>query len=262
MKDAKRMPVVFAGHGSPMLALADDEVARGLRAAGERIVGKFGKHKAMLAVSAHWYKPGTLVQSDPSPRQVFDMYGFPPELYQVEYPVAGCPELSGRVQGLLGNRVSVDDSWGIDHGTWTVLVHMFPEADVPVVQLSVDSTLPPEELYGIGKALSSLRDEGYLVFGSGNVVHNLGLVDWDWPNSASPETLAFNADIIARVTSGDVEGVLGYRDLPHAPYAVPTPDHFLPLIYLLGAADGDSAEAFNDVCNLGSMAMIGFLFGC
>lgn len=256
----KRMPAVFTGHGSPMLALADDEVARGLREVGAQIVRGFGRPKAILAVSAHWYGPGLFVQTADRPRQVYDMYGFPPELYQVEYPVTGHAELSARVQELLRDRVAVNDEWGIDHGAWTVLVHLFPQADVPVVQLSVDSARTPGELYEIGRALVPLRDEGYLILGSGNVVHNLGLVDWDRPASASPETLAFNANVIGRVLSHDDAGVIGYRDLPHAAYAVPTPDHFLPLVYLLGAADGDDARVFNDICNLGSMAMTGFVF--
>lgn len=255
------MPVVFSGHGNPMLALANDEVTRGLSAIGKRIVKEFGKPKAILAISAHWYTPATYVQTAPHPRQVYDMYGFPPELYEVKYPVPGCAELSERVKSLLGERVTTNDEWGIDHGIWTVLVHMFPDADIPIVQLSVNSTLAPDQLYEIGRALASLRDEGFLVLGSGNVVHNLRLVEWDRPNSATSETLAFNESIISRVLAHDIAGVLAYQNLPHAAYAVPTPDHFLPLVYTLGAADGDDAEVFNNICNLGSMAMTGFLFG-
>lgn len=189
------------------------------------------------------------------------MYGFPQELYEVKYPVSGCAELSGRVKELLGSRVQANDFWGIDHGTWTVLVHVFPEADVPVVQLSVDATLPPRDLRDIGRALAPLRDEGYLVFASGNIVHNLGLVDWEHPDAGSAETLAFNADVIAKVRVHDEDALLDYTALPHCKYAIPTPDHYLPLAYALGAADGDDAEVFNDICNLGSMSMTGFIFG-
>lgn len=257
----KRMPVVFSGHGSPMLALADDEVAHGLARVGRRIVEGWGKPRAILAVSAHWCTDGLFVQSAAEPRQIYDMYGFPPELYEVKYPVKGDAGLTGRVRDLLGGRVGVDDGWGIDHGTWTVLVHMFPDASVPVVQLSVDATRTPAELFEAGRLLAPLRDEGYLVLGSGNVVHNLGRVDWERPDSASEETRAFDADVVSRVLAHDDAGVLGYEALPHARYAAPTPEHFLPLVYLLGAADGDDAEVFNDVCNLGSIAMTGFLFG-
>ena len=256
----KKMPVVFSGHGSPMLALADDEVTRGLAEVGKRIESEFGKPRAILAISGHWYADGLFVQTAENPRQVYDMYGFPHELYEVKYPVSGCAELSGRVQELLGESVSVNDDWGIDHGTWTVLVHMFPNADVPVVQLSVDATKSAQELYEIGRALAPLRDEGFLIFGSGNVVHNLGLVDWAHPDSASQQTLAFNADIIERIQSHDIEGVLNYQKLPHAAYAVPTPDHYMPLPYMLGAAGDDDVEVFNNICNLSSMAMTGFIF--
>ena len=255
-----RMPVVFSGHGSPMLALADDGITRGLREVGERIVAAHGKPEAILAVSGHWYTNGLYTQSEQNPRQVYDMYGFPRKLYEVKYPVAGCAELTERVTGLLGNRVSIDDSWGIDHGTWTVLVHMFPKADVPVVQLSVDASAEPSELVELGRALAPLREEGYLVFGSGNVVHNLSLVQWDNPGGTS-KALRFNELVVDAVLAGETDKLARYNSLPDAAYAVPTPDHYLPLLYCLGAAGGDAAEAFNNTCNLGSMAMTGFVFG-
>ena len=255
-----RMPVVFSGHGDPMIALRDDEVTRGMRKAGEDILSKYGKPKAILAVSAHWYTKGTFIQTDEQPRQVYDMYGFPGELYEVKYPVTGCRVLSDRVSELLGDKVSVDDSWGIDHGTWTVLVHMFPDADIPVVQLSVDKTLSGEEIMEVGRKLSDLRDEGYLIFGSGNVVHNLRRVEWDNPNGTEM-TLGFNRYIIDALTNGEYDRVIDYMSGPDASYAVPTPEHYLPLIYCLGAAGGDKVSVFNDICNLGSMAMTGFVFG-
>lgn len=256
----KRMPVVFTGHGSPMLALQDTEVTRGLRQMGERIVDGFGKPRAILAVSAHWYTMGTFVQAQEAPRQVYDMYGFPQELYDFEYPVAGCPELGGRVLELLGDDVTADDSWGIDHGSWTVLCHMFPDADVPVAQLSVDAALPPEQIYDIGRRLAPLRDEGYLVFASGNVVHNLSRVEWDNPGG-SPQTVAFNDYVKQKVLARDDAAVVAYERIPDAGYAVPTPDHYLPLIYALGAAEGEAPTVFNDHCELAAIAMTGFAFG-
>ncbi len=256
----KRMPVIFSGHGSPMLALEDTAVTRGLHSLGSEITEQFGKPKAILAISAHWYTKGTFVQSTETPKQVYDMYGFPKALYDFKYPVKGCPVLSGRVSALLGDRVSVNDDWGIDHGAWTVLCHIFPEADIPIVQLSVDGTLSPDEIYNLGKALSPLRDEGYLILASGNVVHNLRLVDWDNPDG-SAECIAFNEAITDYVRNREDEKVLTYESVPNAAYAVPTPEHFLPLIYTLGAAEGEKPLVFNNHCELGAIAMTGYAFG-
>lgn len=254
-----RTPVIFSGHGSPMIALEHNAITAGMEAVGREVLKKYGKPKAILAISAHWYTHGTYIQSAEIPNQIYDMYGFPQELYQVKYPVHGDLTLTERIQELLGNQVSIDNSWGIDHGTWSVLVHMFPKADIPVVQLSVDSTLTSEEIYEMGTKLASLRDEGYLIFGSGNVVHNLRRVEWDNPDG-TPMTHAFNNYIIEAVKTGANDRILHYTEGPDAAYAVPTPDHYLPLIYCLGAAAGDKAELFNNVCNLGSMAMTGFVW--
>ena len=166
----KKMPVLFSGHGSPMLALDNNDVTRGLREVGDTVLREHGKPKAILAISAHWYVKGTYVQQTENPKQVYDMYGFPRELYEFKYPVKGDPALGDRVCELLGDNVAVTNEWGIDHGTWTVLCHVFPNADTPVVQLSVDGRLSEEEIYEIGKTLAPLRDDGYLIFASGNVV--------------------------------------------------------------------------------------------
>ena len=254
-----RTPVIFSGHGSPMIALEHNEITAGMEAVGKHVLDTCGKPKAILAISAHWYTRGTFTQSAEHPNQIYDMYGFPRELYQVKYPVSGNRELTDHIISVLGNQVTVDDSWGIDHGTWTVLVHMFPKADIPVVQLSVDGTLSPDEIFAIGKKLSVLREEGYLIFGSGNVVHNLRRVEWDNPDGTEM-THAFNDYIINAVKAGENEKVIHYSNGPEAAYAVPTPDHYLPLAYCLGAADGDQVTVFNNVCNLGSMAMTGFIW--
>jgi 4,5-DOPA dioxygenase extradiol len=227
---------------------------------GEEFIDKYGKPKAILAISAHWYTDGTFVQRAEIPKQVYDMYGFPEELYQVKYPVKGYRELTEEVENLLGKCVTVNDGWGIDHGTWTVLVHMFPKADIPVVQLSVNGRLSAEESAELGRALIPLRDAGYLIFGSGNVVHNLHRVEWD-NEGGSPACERFNRYITEAVLSGDREKVLNYGNHPDASYAVPTPDHYLPLCYCLGAAGGDKARAFNNVCSLGAIAMTGYVFG-
>lgn len=243
-----------------MIALKDDEVTRGMRAVGEKVLEQFGKPKGILAVSAHWYTKGSFVQSAEKPKQIYDMYGFPKELYEVKYPVQGCAELTERVQELLGRQVAVNDDWGIDHGSWTVLKHMFPDADIPVVQLSVNGLISNEEIVGLGAKLAPLRDEGFLIVGSGNIVHNLRLVEWDNPNGTE-QTLKFNQYIIHKIYNRDVQAVTDYSHAPEADYAVPTPEHYLPLLYCLGAADGDAPAVFNNVCNLGAIAMTGFAFG-
>lgn len=255
-----KMPVIFSGHGDPMIALRDDEVTRGMRKIGDKVLEQFGKPRAILAVSGHWYVPETFVQKTPTPKQIYDMYGFPKALYEVKYPAQGDAELSDRVLALLGGDVTVNNDWGIDHGTWTVLVHMFPEADIPVVQLSVNQRLSPEQHYELGKKLAALREEGCLIFGSGNVVHNLRMVEWDNPNGTEA-ALRFNRAIIDRIEARNDPTVVNYAALPDAAYAVPTPDHYLPLLYVLGASQGEKPLIFNDICNLGSMAMTGFAFG-
>lgn len=158
--EGKKYPVIFSGHGSPMIALEHNAITEGMAKAGQDVLEKYGRPKAILMVSAHWYTHGTFVQSSPEPRQVYDMYGFPKELYEVKYPVKGDAELTEAVQQVLGNKVRINDDWGIDHGAWTVLVHMFPKADIPVVQLSVDGDIPYAEEYAIGQRLAALREQG------------------------------------------------------------------------------------------------------
>lgn len=177
-----KLPVIFAGHGSPIIALEDNELTKEFQKIGERVVSEFEKPKAILSFSAHWFTRGTYVQSDPEPRQVYDMYGFPKELYEVQYHPKGCQELTDDILALLPD-ISINDDWGIDHGTWTVLVHMFPGAPIPVVQLSIDGIEGPQSAYDIGKALAPLREKGYLLLGSGNIVHNLRRLEWDTPTA-------------------------------------------------------------------------------
>ena len=256
----RRMPAVFVGHGSPMLALEDSAETREIARIGQKVLTDYGRPKAILMVSAHWYEPANLVQHEAHPRQVFDMYGFPRALYEVKYEPEGSADLSKAIEGLRELGVRIDNSWGIDHGAWTVLVHMFPDADIPVVQLSVNSAAGAQGCYDIGSRLARLRDAGYLVIGSGNVVHNLRRVEWDNPHGTA-ETEAFNSFIIEAVGKRDDTAVIRYGDHPLHRYAVPTPDHFLPLLYVLGATQGERSTVFNNTCNLGSMAMTGFFFG-
>ena len=260
LQEALCMPAVFVGHGSPMLALEDDEVTRGLAALGQKIISDFGKPRAILMVSAHWYTRGNLVQKTEAPKQVFDMYGFPQRLYEVKYSPAGCAALSDALLGIDGLDAAIDNSWGIDHGAWTPLVHVFPKADVPVVQLSVNASLSPQACFQIGTLLEPLRHAGFLVMGSGNIVHNLRRVNWE-SQHGSPEALAFEQFVTDAVQAADYPSLFAYQNHPHARYAVPTNDHFLPLFYVWGAAEGEHVTVFNRICNLDSMSMTGFAFG-
>ncbi|MBS6449461.1 MAG: 4,5-DOPA dioxygenase extradiol [Veillonella sp. oral taxon 158] len=255
----KRMPTLFVGHGSPMMALEHTETTNAFQTIGKNIINNYGKPKAILAISAHWYADGTYIQSAENPKQIYDMYGFPQELYEVVYPAKGDSNLTKEVQKLLDNSVSINDTWGIDHGTWTVLVHMFPDASIPVVQLSINKYLSPKEMYQLGTKLQVLRDEGYLIIGSGNIVHNLSRLEWENP-LGSPATIEFDQYISNAVLENDVNTVINYSNHPQASYAVPTPDHYVPLLYIMGASEGLHPTVFNQTYNSGSLSMTGFIF--
>ncbi len=258
MKENKhpiKMPVLFIGHGNPMNAIKDNELTQEMK----RIGGSLPQPKGILCVSAHWFTKGLFVQSEPQPRQIYDFYGFPKELYEVKYPAKGSKELTERVMKLLPGSVKVDDSWGIDHGTWSVLVHLFPEAPYPVVQLSVDAQASPEELMEIGKKLKPLSEEGWLIMGSGNILHNLRKIEWEMED-ATPEGEQFDLWVKDAVELKMSEVLLRYQDHPAAAYAVPTTDHFYPLYYVLGAADVESkVEVFNEVRMMGSLSMTSYV---
>lgn len=251
-----RMPVIFVGHGSPMNAIENNKFSRTWRSIGENMP----RPRAILAISAHWYVPGKFVNDQPNPRQIYDMYGFPKPLYELIYPAAGMPELAARVAGLTGSLVNND--WGIDHGTWSVLVHLFPQADIPVVQLSVDRTATPSQHFALGQKLTALRDEGILVLGSGNIVHNLRLVDFSRPEAGEDWAVRFDQLISERILARDFMAVLEPENLSaDARLAIPTPDHYWPLLPILGAATkDDTITVFNQVCQYGSLSMTGYLF--
>ena len=255
----KRMPTLFVGHGSPMMALEHTETTNTFKSIGQNIINNYGKPKAILAISAHWYADDTYIQSAENPKQIYDMYGFPQELYEVVYPAKGDSNLTKEVQKLLGNSVSINDTWGVDHGMWTVLVHMFPDASIPVVQLSVNKYLSPKEAYQLGVKLQSLRDEGYLIMGSGNIVHNLRRIEWDNPSGTSA-TIEFDQYISKAVLENDIDAIVNYTRHPQASYAAPTPDHYLPLLYIMAASEGTKPTVFNQTYNSGSLSMTGFIF--
>ncbi|HJQ67807.1 MAG TPA: 4,5-DOPA dioxygenase extradiol [Blastocatellia bacterium] len=227
-----RMPAIFFGHGNPMNALLDNDYTRAWASIGSSMP----RPEAVLAVSAHWYLPGTLVTASQSPRTIHDFGGFPRALYQVEYPAPGSPELAERVQDLLApTPVMLDESWGLDHGTWSVLKHVFPYADIPVVQLSIDETEPPESHYEIGRRLAPLRDEGVLIIGSGNIVHNLHTYAWG-EHDVEPFDWAVRFEQQARdlLVKGIDVPLIAYEKLGRdATLSIPTPDHYLPLLYVI-----------------------------
>jgi 4,5-DOPA dioxygenase extradiol len=227
-----KMPAIFFGHGNPMNALRDNVWTRGWAELG----GSIPKPKAILCVSAHWYIPAVAVTTMSRPRTIHDFGGFPRELFELEYPAPGSPEVAGRVAELLGDGVILDEgSWGLDHGTWSVLCHVFPDADVPVVQLSIDETEPATFHYELAKRLAPLRDEGVLVIGSGNLVHNLHAYAWG-RHDVEPFDWALRFEETARrlMLAGDHKQLVEYETLGRdARLSAPTPDHYVPLLYVL-----------------------------
>ena len=227
------MPTIFFGHGNPMNALSKNSYTEGWASIGKSIP----RPKAVLSVSAHWYIPYCAVTSNLKPRTIHDFGGFPKELYQIEYPAPGSLDLASRVQSLLiPVAVSLDESWGLDHGTWSVLKHVFPKADIPIVQLSIDETQPPSFHYELGERLSSLREEGILIIGSGNIVHNLSTYAWG-EDDVKPFDWAVRFEKHARelMLKGDDESLVNYENLGRdAMLSAPTPEHYLPLLYVLG----------------------------
>jgi len=235
-----RMPAIFFGHGNPMNALEENRYTKAWREIGRSIP----RPKAIVAISAHWYLPATLVTAMEQPRTIHDFGGFPRELYAVRYGAKGDAKLASRLTRLLG--ANEDHQWGLDHGTWSVLCHVFPNADVPVVQLSIDETQPPKFHYDLGTRLAPLREEGILIMGSGNLVHNLHTYAWG-RHPAEPFDWAVRFEKQARdmLLAGNDEPLIDYESLGRdAILSAPTPDHYLPLLYVMGARSKDDAVAF------------------
>jgi len=237
-----RLPTIFFGHGNPLNA-----IQRNAYTERWAEIGKSIKPEAILCISAHWYIPATLVTAMAMPRTIHDFGGFPRELYEFQYPAPGAPPLAQRVKELLSPiSVGLDQQWGLDHGTWSVLCHVFPKADIPVVQLSIDETQPPTFHYEMGKRLAPLRDEGVLVIGSGNLVHNLHTYAWG-RHDVEPFDWAVRFEAQARdlLLRRDDELLVNYESLGRdAVLSAPTPDHYLPLLYVLGTRQKDDEVSF------------------
>ena len=259
-QDHHAMPALFVGHGSPMQAITDSVYAHGWRA----LAAQFPKPRAIVAVSAHWFTQGTAVTTSTKPRTIHDFGGFPRALHEVEYPAPGDPALAQRICEL-GRpvRITGTDEWGLDHGTWSVLIHMYPAADVPVVQLSMDARLPAAAHYALGQRLSTLRDEGVLVLGSGNVVHNLGLADWQPEAPARSWATEFQTLVRHHVESADDQPLIDYAGLGEAArLSIPTAEHYLPLLYVLGLRRAtDRASTYLDSIDMGSIGMLSVAVG-
>lgn len=250
------MPVIFAGHGSPMNAIEDNEFSAGWKDAAEKIV----KPSAILCISAHWETRGTHITAMEKPRTIHDFGGFPEELYKVQYPAPGNPVLAGEIKGMLtGTEAGLDIKWGLDHGCWSVIKHMYPKADIPVLQMSLDYYADARRHYELAAGLSILRKKGVLIIGSGNIVHNLGMVAWqklndtyafDWALEASEKMKKF-------ILSGNHDQLINYGKQGKAfDLAVPTPEHYLPMLYILSLQDkNESITFFNDKITGGSISM-------
>ncbi|HRS37869.1 MAG: 4,5-DOPA dioxygenase extradiol [Bacteroidia bacterium] len=259
----EKMPVLFLGHGSPMNAIEENEFVQGFRS----VAAGLPKPRAILCVSAHWETRGTFVTAMPNPPTIHDFGGFPKALFDVQYPAPGSPTLARETKALVKKtEVGLDDKWGLDHGAWSVIKHLYPKADVPVIQMSLDHYQNPEYHYELARELSSLRRKGILIIGSGNMVHNLGMVAWDklnavdyaydWAREASEKMNRF-------ILEGDHQSLVKFRSQGKAfDLAIPTPEHFLPLLYTLALKDEkDEVSLFNDKAVAGSLTMTSVRIG-
>lgn len=256
MEHTAQMPLLFLGHGSPMNAIEENEFVKGFRDAGKNIPAP----SAILCVSAHWETAGTFITAMEHPKTIHDFGGFPKELYDVQYPAPGNPQLAKETKELIKKTTAgLDEKWGLDHGCWSVVKHLYPDANIPVLQLSIDYRQTPQYHYELAKELAALRKKGVLIIGSGNLVHNLRMVAWDklhesyaydWAAEASDKMKKF-------ISSGDHQQLINFRSQGKAfDLAIPTPEHYLPLLYILGLKEeNEKLSFFNDKPVAGSLTM-------
>lgn len=257
-----QMPVLFLGHGSPMNAIEENEFVQGFR----NVASELPKPNAILCISAHWETRGTFVTAMPNPRTIHDFGGFPKALFEVQYPAPGSPELALETKTIMQNTdVQLDEKWGLDHGAWSVIKHLYPKADVPVIQLSLDYSLSPAAHYTLAQQLQKLRTKGILIIGSGNIVHNLRLVNWKKLHETYAHDWAAEADqkLKQLILIGDHQKLTNYHQLGKAiELAIPTPEHFLPLLYTLALqTKKDTLALFNDQPLAGSLTMTSLKIG-
>lgn len=251
-----KMPVLFLGHGSPMNAIEENEFVTGFRNIGKSI----SKPNAILCISAHWETKGTFVTAMEKPKTIHDFGGFPQALFDVQYPAPGSPELAKETKSIIKKTtIGLDEKWGLDHGAWSVIKHLYPNADVPVIQMSLDYSQSPQYHYELAKELSSIRNKGVLIVGSGNMVHNLGKVAWNRLN----ETYAYewateaNEKMKSFIINGEHNPLINFKSQGKAfDLAIPTPEHYLPLLYALALQQkDDQVSLFNDKAVAGSLTM-------
>jgi 4,5-DOPA dioxygenase extradiol len=264
MRQSARMPALFIGHGSPMNAIEDSPWSQTWRSLGESLRRDYAKPKAILVISAHWMTPGVGVTAMAKPETIHDFGGFPDALFAVQYPAPGDPGLAQRIQHLLSpQQVCLDQSWGLDHGAWSILVHLFPEAEIPVAQLSLDLSQPNRFHYELGQRLRPLRDEGVLIIASGNVVHNLRLIQWQGGQTAPEWSSRIEQRVMDCLQAGDHEALIDYPTLDaQAMLAIPTPEHYLPLLYIAGLqAEGETPSFPVQGIDLGTISMLSVQMG-
>lgn len=258
-----KMPALFLGHGSPMNAIEENEFVTGFR----NVAKALPKPRAILCISAHWETPGTFVTAMDHPRTIHDFGGFPKALFDVLYPAPGSPELARETQSVIYKTiVGLDDKWGLDHGAWSVIKHLYPNANVPVVQMSIDYRQPASYHYELAKELSSLRKKGVLIIGSGNMVHNLGMVAWDKLNAdnyAYDWALEASSKMKKFILDGDHKSLIDFKGQGKAfQLSIPTPEHYLPLIYTLALkSENEKVSLFNDKAVGGSLTMTSVKIG-
>lgn len=262
MSKTAKMPVLFLGHGSPMNAIEENEFVTGFR----NIAKEIPKPNAILCVSAHWETKGTFVTAMQNPPTIHDFGGFPKELFAVQYPAPGSPDLAKVTKTLITKtEVGLDNKWGLDHGAWSVIKHLYPNANIPVIQMSIDYSQTPQYHYELAQQIKSLREKGVLIIGSGNMVHNLGLVEWKRLNETFGYDWALEANEKMKkyIQSGDHKQLINFRSQGKAfDLAIPTPEHYLPLLYSLALKDDkDNVSLFNDKAVAGSLTMTSVKIG-
>jgi 4,5-DOPA dioxygenase extradiol len=259
-QDTDPMPLLFLGHGNPMNAIEENEFVTGFRDMGKSIP----KPAAILCISAHWETRGTNVTAMENPKTIHDFGGFPKALFDVQYPAPGSPALAIETKRIITKtEIGLDEKWGLDHGSWSVIKHLYPNADVPVIEMSLDYSKSPQNHYELANELSSLRNKGVLIIGSGNMVHNLGVLDWSNPYNSFDWASSANAKLKTLIIENDHKQLINYQLLgKEFTLAIPTAEHYLPLLYILGLKqENEKINIFNDKIVMGSLSMTSLIIG-